>query len=330
MTAGSPIDVARVLAREYGYGLEPVNYVRGVAMSGRMRLHRLERDGDDPVPSIVEAVEPFVGGDVSTMLGAVDGSVLSGYVWADELSEATGDERYARLLEQIASGYLEMRADGLPAAVDPGYRVEDVFFAGALLGRAFKTSGDEQYARALTGFLERVDAQPDSGLWWHCNASPFTWGRGNAFAALGFAEALSYLPTDGPGRAALEAKHGAHLEALIAHQDSSGAWRQVIDRPDSYLELTATAIIGYAIVRGMRSGWLSRDLESVAARAWGAVAERVDEAGMVRDSCPGTGPLPTLEAYLQREPISGHDDRAGSTALWFAVEYAAYLRIGSA
>jgi len=330
MTAGSPIEVARVLAGEYGYGLEPVNYVRGVAMSGRLRLHHLERSGGDPAPSIVEAVEPFVGDGIVTMLQAVDGSVLSGYVWADELSEATGDERYARLLEQIASGYLETRADGLPAAVDPDYRVEDVFFAVALLGRAFKTSGDERYARALTGFLERVDAQPDSGLWWHCNASPFAWGRGNAFAALGFAEALSYLPADGPGRGALEAKHRAHLEALIRYQDASGAWRQVIDRPDSYLELTVTAIIGYAIVRGMGRGWLSRDLEPSAARAWGAVAARVDEAGMVRDSCPGTGPLPTLEDYLEREPISGHDDRAGSMALWFAVEYGEYLGTGSA
>jgi rhamnogalacturonyl hydrolase YesR len=330
MAARSPIEVARVLANEYGYGLEPVNYVRGVAMSGRLRLHRLEPGGDDPTSSIVGAVDPLVGDDAGTMLQKVDGSVLSGYVWADELSEATGDERYARLLEQIASGYLETRTDGLPAAVDLDYRVEDVFFAGALLGRAFKTSGDERYALALTGFLEQVGAQPDSGLWWHCNASPFTWGRGNAFAALGFAEALSYLPADGPRRAALEAKHRAHLETLIGHQDSSGAWRQVIDRADSYLELTVTAIIGYAIVRGMGRGWLSRDLEPIAARAWGAVAERVDAAGMVRDSCPGTGPLPTLEDYLQREPISGHDDRAGSMALWFAVEYAEYLSAGSA
>jgi rhamnogalacturonyl hydrolase YesR len=316
--------VARTLAAEYGYVLDPVNYVRGVAISGRLRLHQLT-GGDAPAPSIVEAVEPFVGPDALEGLSTADGSQHSAYVWAGELSEATGDDRYARFIQQVADLYLPTRDDGLPAAVDPDFRVEDIFFAGAVLGRAFKTSGDRRYADALIGFLEQVEAQSDSGLWWHCHASPFYWGRGNAFAALGFAEALSYLPADEPRSGALEAKHRAHLEALIRHQDASGAWHQVIDRADSYLELTVTSILGYVITRGISRGWLSRDLEPVVERAWAAVAERVDDAGMVRDSCPGTGPMPSLQDYLDRAPISGHDDRAGSMALWFAVEYAEFL-----
>ena len=324
MTDPAPLDVAHVLAAEYGYVLEPVNYVRGVAISGRLRLHELV-GGDDPAPSIEQAVAPFVAADAASDLDDMDGSVRAGYVWADELSRATGNDRYTRFLGRVAARYLEERADGLPAAVDPDFRVEDVFFAGAVLGRAFAISEDERYAKVLVAFLERINAQPDSGLWWHCNASPFYWGRGNAFAALGFAEALTSLPPDDPARPAIEVKHRAHLEALIRHQDASGAWRQVIDRPDSYLELTVTAILGYAIVRGMGRGWLSRDLEPVASSAWRAVAERVDDAGMVRDSCPGTGPLPSLDDYLQRDSIGGHDDRAGSMALWFAVEYAQYL-----
>jgi unsaturated rhamnogalacturonyl hydrolase len=298
-----------------------VNYVRGVAISGRLRLHQLT-GGDDPAPSIVEAVEPFVGPDTIEILATADGSQHSAYVWAPELSEASGDDRYARFLQQIADLYLPTRDDGLPAAVDPDFRVEDVFFAGAVLGRAFKSSGDRRYADALIGFLERVEAQPDTGLWWHSHASPFYWGRGNAFAALGFAEALSDLPADEPRCEALKSKHRAHLEALISHQDESGAWRQVIDRPDSYLELTVTSILGYVITRGITRGWLSRDLEPVVEQAWAAVAKRVDDAGMVRDSCPGTGPMSSLQDYLDRAPISGHDDRAGSMALWFAVEYA--------
>ena len=323
MTDAAPIDVARVLAAEYGYLLEPVNYIRGVAMSGRLRLHQLD-GGDDPSPSIVQAVEPFLAADQAG-LEEMDGSVRAGYAWADELTEATGDDRYARYLQQVAARYLDARDDGLPAAVDPDFRVEDVFFAGAVLGRAFAVSADRRYADVLTGFLDRVNAQSDTGLWWHCNASPYYWGRGNAFAALGFSEALSYLPPDDDARPAIEAKHRAHLEALIGHQDVSGTWRQVIDRPDSYLELTVTSILGYAITRGMRRGWLSRDLEPVVANAWRAVAGRIDGGGMVRDSCPGTGPMPLLQDYLDRAPIDGHDDRAGSMALWFAVEYAAYL-----
>ncbi len=328
MVANQPLEVARVLAAEYGYDLEPVNYVRGVAMSGRLRLHVLA-GGDDPAPSLVDAVAPHVTDEAIESLTGADGSVLSGYVWANELSEATGDTSYATVLQRLADQYLDTRDDGLPAAVDRDFRVEDIFFAGAILGRAFASSGDARYAEALTSFLGRVHAQDDSGLWLHCGASPFDWGRGNAFAVLGFIEALTYLPADDPRRAELVAKHHAHLEALIAYQHVSGAWYQVISRPDSYLELTATSIIGYAIVRGMRLGWLPDAMAPVAASAWEATSARIDGEGMVRDSCPGTGPLPTLEDYINCTPIDGHDDRAGSMALWFAVEYATYLGAGA-
>ncbi len=322
MSDSGPIEVARVLASEYGDVLEPVNYVRGVALSGRLRLQRVDAAAPDRVPSVVEVVSPFMSvGDLDA-LDHADGSVRAGYLWADELTAATGDTRYGSALESIAARYLEPRADGRPTAVDEDFRVEDIFFAGTVLGRAYGSSGDKRYAEALFAFLERVDAQPDTGLWHHCGASQFAWGRGNAFAALGFAEALSYLPAADPRYQAVLRKHRAHLDALNAHQDGSGAWRQVIDRPDSYLELTATAMIGYSLARGLNRAWLPGDLRPPTEHAWNAVAERIDGAGMVRDSCPGTGPLRTIEDYLTREPISGHDDRAGSMALWFAIEYA--------
>ena len=329
MTARTPLEVARILAAEYGHTLDPPNYVRGVAISGRLRLHQLA-GGDDPAPVVAQLVDPFVTPDAFEDLRTADGSVHSAYVWAGELTTATNDDRYTRFLEQVADLYLPTQANGLPAAVDADFRVEDVFFASAILGRAYRSSEDKRYAEALFAFLHRVAAQRDTGLWWHCNSSPFYWGRGNAFAALGFSEALSYLPADNPSWSALQQKHQAHLEDLIRHQHPSGAWHQVIDRPDSYLELTATAMIGTAITRGIRRNWLPVDFEGSAARAWQAVDQRIDDAGMVRDTCPGTGPLPTLDDYLTRHPISGRDDRSGSMALWFALERAAYLDAASA
>lgn len=319
----TPIDVARLLATKYGYTLDPLNYVRGVAMSGRIRLHQLTGEGD-PAPSIEQAVEPFISGDNADFQD-MDGAVRSGYIWANELSEVTGNTTYDRLLKRLAAPYVQTRSDGLPVGVDPDYRVEDIFFVGAMLGRSYAVSNDDQQSEALTTFLKRVEPQPDTGLWWHCHGSPFYWGRGNAFGALGFAEALSYLPESNSAYEELAHKHREHLEALIKYQDPSGAWCQVIDRPDSYLEITVTAILGYVLIRGINRGWLSRDFESVVIQAWQAVDERIDRSAMVRDACPNTGPLPTLEDYLNRAPISGHDDRAGSMALWFAVEYALYL-----
>ena len=39
------------------------------------------------------------------------------------------------------------------------------------------------------------------------------------------------------------AAYRAHLTALLPHQDPTGTWRQVIDHPGSYRELTATSMI---------------------------------------------------------------------------------------
>ena len=315
------LEVAHILANEYGHILEPTNYVRGVAMSGRLRLHTLDDGYPDPSADLAAIVDPLLTDESFHTLGTSDGSKHAGFVWADELSETTGDPRYADFLLRFANLYLTARSDGFPVPVDADYRVEDLFFVGAIVGRAFAITGDRQYADAMASVFQKVHAQPDSGLFWHCKASPYYWGRGNAFAALEFAEALSYLPKDHASRDALIQKHTGHLNALITHQDRSGAWRQVINRPDSYLELTATAMLGYTIARGIQLGYLESGFEEAAHLAWSAVSERVDDDGNVYDSCTGTGPLASLQEYIDRPTENGHDDRGGSMALWFATEY---------
>ena len=280
--------------------LEPVNYIRGVAMSGRLRLQQLAPDRPDPAPEMADLVEPLLAPGSLAQIAQADGSVHAGFVWANELSDATGDRRYIDALLQIAARYLEPGPDSLPAPIDPDDRVEEIFFAAAVLGRAYRTTEDPRYTDTLTSLLDGWSAQPATGLWWHCKASPFYWGRGNAFAALGFAEALIYVPEDHRSRSALLTKHRAHLEALVRHQDPSGAWHQLIDRPDSYQELTATAMIGYALARGIHRGWLSEEFRDPLLNAWSSVDERVDDCGMVRDACAGTGPMPALDDYLNR------------------------------
>lgn len=322
VSSRSPLELAAIVAAEYGDVLEPVNYIRGVAMSGRLRLQRLAPDRPDPAPAMADLVEPLLEPGSLAQIAQADGSVHAGFVWADELSDATGDPRYIQALLQIAARYLEPGPDGLPAPIDPDDRVEEVFFASAVLGRAYRATEDPRYADSLTSLLDGWSAQADTGLWWHCKASPFYWGRGNAFAALGFAEALTYLPDDHDSRAVLLTKHRAHLASLIQHQDPAGAWHQLIDRPDSYQELTATAMIGYALARGINRGWLGAAFHDPLRNAWSAVDQRVDDRGSVRDASAGTGPMPALDDYLNRPTADGHDDRAGSMALWFAVEYA--------
>lgn len=103
-------------------------------------------------------------------------------------------------------------------------------------------------------------------------------------------------------------------------------WRQVIDMPGTYLEHSATSMIGYSLARGLRLGWLDDRWAPVADKAWEGVAARVGTDGALEHVCVGTGPQPDLRSYTERPYSDGLDDRGGSMALWFAVEMAALRR----
>lgn len=294
-------------------------YTQGVSLSGRLRLHELLPESDDPSDDIAALVADYTS-DPSAIFTASDGTAnYAGICWADELANATDDDLYLDLLQTVADLFGPSVEDG---PLDPDIRVEDFFFAGTMLGRAFLSTGASNYADMLAEFLLSADTLQANGLWWHCKASPFFWGRGNAFAALGFAEALTYLPEEHPFREELLHTHLVHLEGLVKHQDESGMWHQVIDLPETYLEFSATAMIGYALARGLREGWLDEEWRPILDKTWNGIAARISDEGELEHVCVGTGPLATLDEYIVRPYTDGLDDRGGAMALWFAVEMA--------
>jgi len=161
------------------------------------------------------------------------------------------------------------------------------------------------------------------GLYRHSPLDEAAWGRGNGFPALGLALSLDNLPVDHAGRAEMLRAFQAHMEALARHQDPTGAWHQVIDVPGSYRELTATCMIAYAALRGVRAGWLDRArFQPLVDSAWHAIRTRVASDGRLVDVCAGTGKQKDLQDYLDRPAILGPDPRGGAMALLIAVEMA--------
>ena len=325
--ARSPLAVARILADVYGHELDPVIYTQGVAVSGRLRLAQLDPDGADPAADIEAIVAPYMSGAKPWFpAGGAGGANLAGLVWADELAAATGNEKYADLLVQAADRYRSSHDNGVPTPSNPTYQVEDMFFTAAVLGRAFKLTGDEAYLNILTRFLLDAGVQQADGLFWHDRRTPFYWGRGNGFAALSYAETLTYLPDNHPQRAAVLAIHRRHLQALRGVQHRSGMWRQLIDGPGSYPEMTVTCMVGYALARGLRRGWLDADHRDPLLRAWLGVAARIDDHGGLVDVCTGTGVQQSRRDYLDRPAIFGPDERGGALSLWFVTEMEQFLR----
>lgn len=325
----SPLDAARLLATAYGHTLNPVIYTQGVAISGRLRLAELDPDAPSPVEDIERLVKGYASCTIQEVFGESDGGPnLAGLVWADELADAAGDAGYNRLLIAAANeGYRPAYPGAVPPAADDDYRVEDMFFGAAVLGRAQRVTGDASMLDAHARFLLDANVQQENGLFWHCRDAAWFWGRGNGFAALGYSETLTYLPDDHPDRPELIARHARHLAALQAYQQPSGMWLQLIDFPGSYQEMTATCMIGYAMARGMRLGWLDRAAhEDALELAWQGVAERIDDEGGLVDVCTGTGIQTSTRDYLDRPAVFGWDERGGALALWFACELERWRR----
>jgi rhamnogalacturonyl hydrolase YesR len=101
---------------------------------------------------------------------------------------------------------------------------------------------------------------------------------------------LDVLPKNHKGYQAVVDQLRAHARGLAKYQDKDGLWHQLIDRSDSYLETSATAIYTYAIARAVNRGYLDKEMYGPMANlAWNAVAGKVNAKGEIEGICVGTG-----------------------------------------
>ena len=99
----------------------------------------------------------------------------------------------------------------------------------------------------------------------------------------------------------------------------------MIDRAESYRELSCTCMITFAMARGVQRGWLdSEKFTPLIQQAWRAIRTRVAPDGTLVDVCTGTGKQRTLRAYFDRTAILGRDARGGAMALLAATELAGW------
>ena len=320
--ARTPLEVAAALAPRYGDTLAPVIYTQGVSISGRLRYGALTGRLEEYAQGAADLVEPYLSGDRAWFGDSDGGANHAGLVWCDEMFDATGDARYRELLISTADLYRGNASGEPPPPCDPDYRTEDFFFSGALMGRAYALTGDASYVDIQTAFLLDAGIQHDDGMFRHCRAVPYYWGRGNGFAALGYAETLTYLPPNHPDRPALIENHTRHLNALRGLRRPSGMFTQLLDMPGTYQELTSVCMVGYAVARGVRLGWLDSSWRDFAQSLWRAASERIGMDGHVVDGCTGTGAVNDRRFYIDRAAEFGQDDRTGNLALWFATEMA--------
>jgi rhamnogalacturonyl hydrolase YesR len=177
--------------------------------------------------------------------------------------------------------------------------LDDLYMSIPALAQMGKLTGERRYydeaVKQITQFAPRMfDKQ--KGLYMHgwvqdmAEHPEFHWARANGWALLTKVELLDVLPADHPGRPAVLELLRAHARGLADRQSGTGFWHQLLDRNDSYLETSATAIYAYSIAHAVNQGWLdAKAYGPMALLAWSAVSTKVTAQGQVAGTCVGTG-----------------------------------------
>lgn len=177
--------------------------------------------------------------------------------------------------------------------------LDDLFMSVPALAQMGKLTGDVKYyddaVKQVKQFSERM-FNSKNNLYMHgwvqsMEEHPqFHWARANGWAVMTLVELLEVLPKDHAGYNTVLNQLRLHIKGLVHYQHGTGFWHQLIDRNDTYLETSATAIYTYAIARAINRGYIDKAAYSpVVMLGWNAVSTKVNEKGHVEGTCVGTG-----------------------------------------
>ena len=201
---------------------------------------------------------------------------------------------------------------GIPFLIQAALYIEDPAVRQELFDDA---------ARQVLGFNSQV-WDPEVRLYMHARyfgnpAKLPYWARCNGWALWAMSEVLLHLPESHPDYGTILAHFQSHCASLLKYQDVSGLWPNVLNRPDSPLEVSGTAIFVMGMARGVLNGWLDETVFRPAVeKAWQALDQEVDPDGTVHRICMGTMCTENVEYYVNR-PFYDNDTH-GLFAVMFA------------
>lgn len=186
--------------------------------------------------------------------------------------------------------------------------------------QAFRATGNSTYldraAREMVAYLDKL--QQPSGLFHHSPKAPLFWARGNGWAAAGMAELLRSLPKEHPDRSRILSSYRRLMAVLLEHQGDNGLWRQLIDDPEAWFETSSTGMFTFALVTGLKEGWLDAHTYIAAARnAWLGLTDHINAQGEIDEVCEGTWMSNDRNYYLNRKRSTG-DLHGQASVLWSA------------
>ncbi|HEV8285167.1 MAG TPA: glycoside hydrolase family 88 protein, partial [Chitinophagaceae bacterium] len=177
--------------------------------------------------------------------------------------------------------------------------LDDLYMSVPALAQAGKLTGEKKYfddaVKQVLQFSKRM-FNKELGVYMHgwvegMQVHPeFHWARANGWAIMAMTELLDVLPKNHPNRKTVLEQLQAHIKGLASYQSDRGLWHQLLDKNDSYLETSASAIYTYCIAKAINKGWIDKMAYApMCLLAWNAVASKVNVIGQVEGTCVGTG-----------------------------------------
>jgi rhamnogalacturonyl hydrolase YesR len=198
--------------------------------------------------------------------------------------------------------------------------IDDMFMITIIQSQAYKATGKEEYinraAREMAVYLDSL--QRPNGLFFHAPDVPFFWGRGNGWMAAGMAELLRTLPVGNPDRPRILKGYREMMKSLKSFRTEKGLWNQLVDDPACWTETSGSAMFAYAMITGVKQGWLNaEEYAPVARKAWLALVPYINAESDVTEVCVGTNKKNDRQYYYDRPRIAG-DYHGQAPMLWCA------------
>ncbi len=197
-------------------------------------------------------------------------------------------------------------------------------------------------------WMEKHARDPKTGLIYHgwdesreqkwankeTGNSPNFWSRAMGWYAMALVDVLDYIPKNHPRRGELIAILNRFMPSLVKFQDpKSGCWWQVTDRmgdKGNYLEASGSCMFVYALVKGVRMGYLPASMMTPARKGYQGILKQfitTDDKGLIHLEktvvVGGLGGTPyrdgSYEYYLS-EPIRQDDLKGVGPFIMASVE----------
>ena len=304
-------------------------YVNGVLTVGMLRLGRYANDPKyidyskrnfnfifDNLAYFKKLFEGGVNPEYRPVfrIGSLDdcGSMSAGLLDLYQFDKRSG---YLDYLNRVGDYILNKQVrfeDGTLARNSPRKMTlwaDDLYMSVPYLARMGRFTGDNRYFDFAIKQVKQFNNyifDSTTGLYFHTYFNDENmngvarWGRCNGWVALAQTELIDNLPADHPKRPELIKLLLRQIVGFSRYQDTSGMWHQVLDRPESYLESSVTAMYVYTVARAVNEGWINKRFITIAQRGWDALAKKVTPDGQVPDICIGTSVEEDLSYYFNR------------------------------